>query len=174
MKKSCLLPLLALVVVAVLCWLYPGGSDDCPQYNSALYDYSQSLKDRIIAEYGGVVYSPYTNERFADKGDVEIEHIVARFEAHRSGLCIADDEAKRRFANDPLNLTLASPATNDEKAAKNAAKWLPKFNQCWFAGRVLATKHKYDLTIDRQEAAALSSALAECDSVEMSPDARWR
>ena len=57
------------------------------------------------------------------------EHIVARSEAHDSGLCAADSETRREFASDPLNFTLASPAVNrSQKSGKDAAEWLPDCN----------------------------------------------
>ena len=44
--------------------------------------------------------------------DTDIEHIVARSEAHDSGLCAASAAVKAAFARDLLNLTLASPRLN--------------------------------------------------------------
>ena len=118
-------------------------------------------------ELGGV-YSPYTGEWFADKYQTDIEHIVARSEAHDSGLCAADAATRRRFARDLRNLTLASPRLNRyRKVAKDAAEWLPEKNRCWFAHRIIDVRRAYDLTIDRREARALDAVLASCDSTEM-------
>ena len=137
----------------------------CSSYNAADYPYPQSVEDQIVAELGGV-YSPYTGTWFASKRDTDIEHIVARSEAHDSGLCTEDGATKRRFASDLLNLTLASPQVNrcdgSGKCAHDAAEWLPLRNQCWFAGRVLAVRKKYRLTVDRLEAAALDRVLSGC------------
>ena len=80
----------------------------CSPYDSDQYRYSQSVEDRIIADHGGV-YSPYTGRWFSTKRETDIEHMVARSEAHDSGLCAADLATRRRFAGDLLNLTLASP-----------------------------------------------------------------
>ena len=86
----------------------------------------------------GIVYGSYTGRTFADRGETDIEHIVARSEAHDSGLCAADSATRKRFASDPLNLTLAAPNVNrHRKVAKDAAEWLTDLNRCWFAGRVL-------------------------------------
>ena len=46
------------------------------------------MEDRIVAELAGV-YGPYTGRWFASKSDTDIEHVVARSEAHDSGLCAA-------------------------------------------------------------------------------------
>ena len=38
--------------------------------------------------------------------------MVAKSEAHDSGLCNAGAQTRRTFSNDLLNLTLASPSVN--------------------------------------------------------------
>ena len=78
--------------------------------------------------------------------------IVARSEAHDSGLCATDAATKRQFASDLLNLTLASAEVNrSEKSRKDATEWLPDLNRCWFASRVVEVRQQYALTIDRSE-----------------------
>ncbi|MCY4409824.1 MAG: hypothetical protein OXC27_05140, partial [Caldilineaceae bacterium] len=79
----------------------------CTPYESDDYRYPQSLEAQIMAEMDGSFYSPYTGETFAWGEDVDIEHIVARSEAHDSGLCAADIFTRLAFASDPLNLTFA-------------------------------------------------------------------
>ncbi len=75
---------------------------------------------------------------------------------------------RKTFAQDTLNLTLASPEVNRyQKRGKDAAEWLPDKNQCWFADRIVQVRQKYHLTIDREEAEMLESVLSECSSVEM-------
>ena len=75
--------------------------------------------------------------------------MVARSEAHDSGLCAADPATRRRFATDLLNLTLAGPNLNrNEKRARDTAEWLPEQNRCWFAPRVIAVRQRYGLTIE--------------------------
>ena len=114
------------------------------------------------------MYGPYTGRWFASPRDTDIEHIVARSEAHDSGLCAADAASRRRFASDLLNLTLASPAVNrTQKGDKDAAEWLPALNQCWFADQVVAVRQKFGLTIDQREAAALDRVLAGCSTTAM-------
>ena len=139
----------------------------CSPYDPADYPYPQSIEDRIIAELGGV-YSPYTGEWFADKFETDIEHIVARSEAHDSGLCGAGEVKRQRFSRDLRNLTLASPRLNRyRKVAKDAAEWLPEKNWCWFAQRVIDVRRAYSLTIDRREVRALDAVLSSCESFEM-------
>ena len=67
--------------------------------------------------------------------------MIARSEAHDSGLCAANLATRRRFATDLLNLTLAGPRVNRyEKVDHDAAEWLPPQNRCWFAARVIAVR----------------------------------
>ena len=136
----------------------------CAPYRSEEYTYPQAVEDDIIQRLGGI-FSPYTNEVFDSKGDTDIEHVVARSEAHDSGLCRADASTKRTFSRDLLNLTLASPSVNRyQKGAKDAAEWQPEANQCWFAQTVVAVRLAYRLTIDRREADAIDRILAGCPS----------
>ena len=139
----------------------------CSPYDADDYRYPQSVEGRIVAELGGV-YGPYTGRWFASKSDTDIEHVVARSEAHDSGLCAADLATRRRFATDLLNLTLAGPRVNRyEKVDRDAAEWQPAQNRCWFAARVIAVRQRYELTIDRREADALDQVLAGCASTEL-------
>ncbi len=143
----------------------------CAPYRSEDYPYPQAVELRIIDGMGGRIYGPYTGRYFSSRRKTDIEHIVARSEAHDSGLCRADSATKRTFARDLLNLTLAAPAVNrcgrKGKCAHDAAEWLPPKNRCWFAGRVLDVRRKYRLTIDRREAAALERVLSGCGSTQM-------
>ena len=120
---------------------------------------------------GGRVYSPYTGRTYRSTRETDIEHIVAVSEAHDSGLCAAGPDLRRRFASDPLNLTLAAPAVNrcgaGGKCAHDPGEWLPPINKCWFAARVVAVKRAYHLTVDRREAVALHRVLAGCSSTAM-------
>ncbi len=139
----------------------------CTPYNSEKYSYPQSVEKSIVNSMGQI-YSPYTGQCFESLRETDIEHIVARSEAHDSGLCAASDKIRQEFASDLLNLTLASPSVNrHQKRARDAAEWLPNQNQCWFAKRVLDVKSKYQLSVDHREAEALSAVLSQCESTEM-------
>ena len=67
----------------------------CAPYDTDDYRYPQSVEDRIVAQLGGV-YGPYTGRWFASDSETDIEHIVARSEAHDSG------GSARRAAGRPL------------------------------------------------------------------------
>ena len=143
----------------------------CAPYSRDDYPYSQSVEAGIVASMGGRIYGPYTGRYFASTRQTDIEHIVAFSEAHDSGLCAADRATRGRFASDPLNLTLAAPAMNrcgaSGKCGLDAAEWLPPVNRCWYAGRVVAVKLKYALTVDAREARALEGVLSGCAGTDM-------
>ena len=139
----------------------------CSDYESDDYHYSPSVEPRIVDTQGGI-YDPYMGTWFDSIRETYIEHIVARSEAHDSGLCDADPETRDRFASDILNLTLASPSVNrHQKSANDVAEWLPDLNQCWYVDRTLQVRREYGLTIDRAEADAVDRILAGCPSTEM-------
>ena len=140
----------------------------CSPYDFDDYPYSQSVEERIVAEIGGIIYGPYTGTYFSSTRETDIEHIVARSEAHDSGLCAADDARRRQFASDLLNLTLASPSVNrHQKTANDVAEWIPKLNQCWYVDRVVRVRQKYGLTIDQREVDAIEAVLSDCMSFQM-------
>ena len=139
----------------------------CSAYRVTDYSYPQTLEPRIIAILGGI-YGPYTGRWFQHRRETDIEHIVARSEAHDSGLCAAPVATRASFARDLLNLTLAAPRVNRvEKGARDAAEWLPAENSCWFAARVVRVRQKYNLTIDWREATTLNEVLSTCRSTRL-------
>ena len=126
------------------------------------------MEDRIVESLGGNIYGPYTGRWFESTKETDIEHVVARSEAHDSGLCSEDMAQRRAFASDLLNLTLAAPAVNrHQKVANDAAEWLPALNECWFVDRVIRVRLKYNLTIDQGEADAIDRVLSGCASTDM-------
>ena len=145
------------------CWTMT----ECINIDPDDYPYSPSVEPRIVQTLGGI-YGPYTGTWFQSIRETDIEHIVARSEAHDSGLCAASPATRAEFASDLLNLTLASPSVNrHQKVAKDAAEWLPELNRCWYVDRTVQVRREYWLSIDRAEADAIESVLAECESTEM-------
>ena len=139
----------------------------CSPYDPHDYRYSATVEHRIVEEQGGI-FGPYTGTWFEDIRETDIEHIVARSEAHDSGLCAASAAVRSDFASDLLNLTLASPSVNrHQKVDKDAAEWLPQLNRCWYVNRVVQVRLQYGLTIDRAEAEAIDQVLSTCQSTGM-------
>ena len=154
----------------------PGGDFDltvapenrCSHYDADDYSYPQSVEPQIVNRQGGRIYGPYTGTYFGSIRETDIEHIVARCEAHDSGLCAADLQTRRNFARDLDNLTLASPSVNrHQKVDKDLAQWLPAHNSCWYVNQVIIVKRKYGLTMDTAERDAARTVLASCSSTTM-------
>ena len=143
--------------------LVVANENECTPYNRNDYRYSPRLEKKIIERnLKGQHYSPYTGEVFRSLRDSQIEHIVSTGEAHRSGLCAANAKTRLTFASDMDNLTLASANLNSRKSDKDAAKWVPPLNKCWFAWTVIRIKRRYGLTVDRREVRALDGILRGC------------
>ena len=140
----------------------------CTPYKSSSYSYPDSLEHELLREMDGLLYSPYTGQAYADAREVDIEHIVARSEAHDSGLCAADRFTRLAFASDYLNLTFAPPWLNrDVKGARDLAEWLPDVNECWYANRIVMVKRKYGLSMDADEARVARRLLHDCETFAM-------
>ena len=139
----------------------------CSGYDRNDYDYPASVEDDIVDALDGIIYGPYTGTHFPNTASTTIEHIVALSEAHDSGLCSADVATRETFARDLANLTLASRSVNSSKGGRDASEWLPDFNQCWYADRVVKVRQKYSLAIDQAEVDALEAVLQGCTSFEM-------
>lgn len=136
-------------------------------YDRDDYAYPQSIELQIIARQGGI-YSPYSLRCFTDRGETDIEHIVATSEAHESGLSRRTDAERKKFGNDLDNLTLAAPRLNRyQKVAKDPAEWLPDNNRCWYVAKYIEIKKKYGLTMDRAEANSVLAVYESCSSFDM-------
>ena len=126
----------------------------CSDYDPGDYHYYPSVEPRMVGGQGGI-YGPYTGTWFESIRETDIEHIVARSEAHDSGLCAVDAHTKDEFASDLLNLTLASPSVNrHQKVDKDAAEWRPDLNQCCYANGVIQVRLEFGIAIDRAQADA--------------------
>ena len=140
----------------------------CAPYERSDYAYQSRLLEALLVLQLGGVYGPYTGRCFRSRRQTDVEHMIALSEAHDSGMCGRSMIQKVRFANDPLNLTLAGPVVNrEQKRHYDAARWLPEKNRCWFAARVVAVRLKYGLTIDAAEVRALEAVLSSCESTEL-------
>ncbi len=58
----------------------------CSPYDSDSYPYSQSVEAQIVARMGVRIYGPYSGATLSSTRETDIEHILAKSEAHDSGL----------------------------------------------------------------------------------------
>lgn len=140
----------------------------CSPYSELDYTYPQSTESAIVTKLDGRIYNPYTGQFFQDTSETEIDLIVARSEAHDSGLCGASPETRKAFASDLDNLALSSSSlSRDSKRAHDLAEWLPIVNVCWYVNTVVEVKKKYNLTMDLAEGRMAEKVLSVCKSTEM-------
>ena len=146
------------------------------------------LQDEIAELHNGPL-SPYDGIVFPNFHYVQIEHIVARKEADESGLCTRDEAARRAFAADLLNLTLAPGSLNASKGDSDAHDLetaenslfrdnLTDHGLCWWAAQTVRVKEKYELSIDTDEESALRDILEDCTDEHvirptLSPGSEW-
>ena len=137
-------------------------------YIQGNYSYRvRGLEEKIVENQGGI-FSPYSMRVFDSIRQTDIEHIVARSEAHESGLDMNGPEVHKKFARDYDNLTLAHPELNQrEKVHHDPAEWMPDHNECWYAETVLNVKKEYLLTMDIAEAKVVYNTLQSCSDYKM-------
>jgi hypothetical protein len=111
---------------------------------------------------------PYDAAVYTAATDVEIDHLVALAEAHRSGGWKWDNATKNRFNNDTTgdHLVVAGSSTNQSKSDSAPNQWMPPLpsRHCWYAVSWTSVKVRYSLTITNPEKAALTTALDTCPS----------
>ncbi len=94
---------------------------------------------------------------------VQIDHVVALSDAWQKGAQQIDEEARRHFANDPLNLLAVDGPANAAKGDGDAATWLPsnKAFRCQYVARQIAVKKTYKLWVTQAEHDAMERVLSQ-------------
>ncbi len=110
--------------------------------------------------------SPYDGAVWHKASDVDIDHLVPRSEAWRSGASGWSTARRTEFANDLEHPELVA-VTDDLNAAKgdrDPAVWKPPLRSYWctYAADWTEVKFVYRLTADRAEIAALGRMLDTC------------
>ena len=94
--------------------------NDCSDYRSIDFNHVPKL-DVFKAEELDGIFAAYEDSCYDEYTVVDIERLVAKREAHNSGMCDADIQTKINFANDLENVALASPTVNRGKSTKDPA-----------------------------------------------------
>ena len=122
----------------------------------------------------GTLHDPFTGATIpfqrgsATSSAVQIDHIVAMSDAWQKGAQRLDEDARRAFANDPLNLLAVDGPSNQRKGDGDAATWLPPNSafRCQYVARQIAVKHRYGLWVTPAERDALDRWLGTCEPVD--------
>lgn len=146
--------------------------DGCNTRNETLESQLEQvhlLRDNCRVDTG-VLEDPYTGETVSfQRGQgtserVQIDHVVAVYNAWRTGAQDLSYEQRVAFANDPLNLQATQDWVNDEKMSSDASQWLPpdESYHCTYISRQIAVKATYQLWVTEAEDAAMREVLAGC------------
>lgn len=110
--------------------------------------------------------SPYDGGSWDKASDVDIDHVVPLAAAWRTGAADWSQEDREAFANDleAPQLIAVTDEVNQEKSDDTPAEWMPPEEgyHCTYASMWIASKHKWELTINEGEKAALTDALGTC------------
>lgn len=103
----------------------------------------------------GTMYDPYAGEMISATSPIEVDHIFPLSAAFDMGAVEWDQDTKRRFANDPLNLVATSRELNQEKSDSLPSEWLPPANRCDYSRRLAEIARKYELPLPRADVRAM-------------------
>ena len=118
----------------------------------------------------GILIDPYSGETIhflrgvSTSALVQIDHVVTLSNAWQTGAFKLSADARKAFANDPLNLLAVKGSLNSQKGDGDAATWLPprKSYRCAYVSRQIAVKAKYGLWLTAPEKAAILKILNTC------------
>lgn len=118
-------------------------------------------RDCVIV--AGTFHEPYTGAPTvfakAAASEVHIDHVVPLSAAWQMGAARWDDEQRRMFANDPLNLLAVDGSANQAKSDSTPADWLPDnvVVRCSYVVRYAEVSLRYDLPVTSNDKAAMSA-----------------
>lgn len=138
----------------------------------------ESIRPVVIRQRGGKRYvaigvwvCPYTGKVITDPKKLDIDHLVALGEAHRSGGWRWGAIKREKYANDlsyPDHLVAVEASANRKKSDKDPALWMPenKACWCWYVNAWLSAKARWKLETDEAEQSKINEVLAGCKGVE--------
>lgn len=114
----------------------------------------------------GSWYSEYDGLTRSDPSTISIDHIVPLAEAWRSGANEWSQQRRQDFANDLDGPQLIAVTTevNSSKGDRDPAAWMPPLQSkhCAYSKFWITTKHRWGLSLQASEKAALQTALNRC------------
>ncbi|MCX6534949.1 MAG: HNH endonuclease family protein [Actinobacteria bacterium] len=115
--------------------------------------------------------SPYDGARLSDRGDVDIDHVVALKEAWDSGAWAWSESQRKAYANDMTDrrtLIAVTDRVNVSKSDKDPSNWMPPLRSYWctYLGDWISVKARWGLSMDQSEFGRISNLLAsDCASL---------
>ena len=114
----------------------------------------------------GKWYDPYDNLYYFSSSEVQIDHVVALFEAHKSGAWSFPASRKLKFANnidfDDLLIAVGG-SSNARKGSSDPSDWMPDnaSYHCEYLNKWLNIKSEFRLSIDSVERDAITTLYQE-------------
>ena len=119
----------------------------------------------------GEWYSPYDGARLSDRGDVDIDHVVALKEAWDSGAWAWTESQRKAYANDLTDqrtLIAVTDRVNASKSDKDPSNWMPPLRSYWcsYLGDWISVKARWNLSMDQSEFGRIKNLLnSDCSSL---------
>ena len=120
---------------------------------------------------------PYDDIYYYSASDVQIDHVVALYEAWVSGLGNRDPGLQRRFANTGSlgegvlpetshNFLAVGASSNGEKGSSDPTEWMPRNEayHCTYLKKWVLTKSQSELLLDQAEFNFIQGRAADCDA----------
>jgi hypothetical protein len=114
---------------------------------------------------GGRWFSYYDRVSWTSTSDLDIDHMVPLAEAWDSGARTWTSTVRRDFANDLgdyRSLVAVTDNVNQAKGDQDPGTWQPQYDQCRYLREFVAVKHRWRLTVDSSEKAAMTSLASSC------------
>ena len=114
----------------------------------------------------GKWFDPYDNLYYFSSSDVQIDHVVALFEAHKSGAWSFPATRKLKFANnidfDDLLIAVGG-SSNASKGSSDPSDWMPDNTSyhCEYLEKWLNIKSEFRLSLDADEREAITNFYQE-------------
>ena len=118
-------------------------------------------------------YSKYDGKNLSDRGDVDIDHVVALKEAWDSGAWSWTEAQRKAYANDLTDrrtLIAVTDRVNVAKSDKDPSNWMPPLRSYWctYLGDWISVKARWDLSMDQSEFGRIKNLLAsDCSSLKI-------
>ncbi|MCX6531250.1 MAG: HNH endonuclease family protein [Actinobacteria bacterium] len=116
-------------------------------------------------------YSPYDGAKLSDRGDVDIDHVVALKEAWDSGAWAWTESQRKAYANDMTDqrtLVAVTDRVNVSKSDKDPSNWMPPLRSYWctYLGDWISVKARWNLSMDQSEFGRIKNLLnSDCSSL---------
>ena len=116
-------------------------------------------------------YSVYDGAKLNDRGDVDIDHVVALKEAWDSGAWAWSDSQRKAYANDLTDsrtLIAVRDRINASKSDKDPSNWMPPLRSYWcsYLGDWISVKARWGLSMDQSEFGRVKNLLnSDCSGL---------